>query len=159
MRWEEKYSVGDVVIDTQHKHWFSLCEQLGDLIDLKADDGCAAINAAYQHLKDFSLEHFADEEAVMREVGYAGYAQHKAEHEAFKAFVLKTEVEGMLTSDAAENLHHYIAKWIKLHVLMHDQKYKTYLPKANRSCADDAGHRSRRRQNVFARVPQARYGR
>ena len=116
-------------------------------------------DAAYQHLKDFSLEHFADEEAVMREVGYAGYAQHKAEHEAFKAFVLKTEVEGMLTSDAAENLHHYIAKWIKLHVLMHDQKYKTYLPKANRSCADDAGHRSRRRQNVFARVPQARYGR
>lgn len=79
LEWKEAYATGVPALDYEHHVLIdnvnSSCDALGAAADPEAVRGCLA--SLYEH----ACAHFALEERVMREAGYALYAVHKAGHE------------------------------------------------------------------------------
>lgn len=74
LEWKDNYRIGDEKVDRQHQCMFDLANAMYDAKD-QAAMRLAAIRL-YQHVR----EHFADEEALMRKVGFPGYAEHVESH-------------------------------------------------------------------------------
>jgi hemerythrin len=73
-KWKDSYCVGDEHIDRQHKELFALANTLFVARDQAALRLCAA--RLYKHVR----EHFADEESMMKRMGFPQYQQHVASH-------------------------------------------------------------------------------
>jgi len=119
--WEEELSVGDVQIDDEHKHLFSLMDQLYEAMrsGLPRDE----VGRLLDELVRQTEHHFAEEEAFMKKVGYAEFAEHKTEHERLLRDVY--EVQSRFHSGAISitvSVSNYLAAWLKDHIKTHDQK-------------------------------------
>ena len=79
IEWRQEYSVGNAAIDHEHEHLIEqinqLYEQLGHPLD------AVTIEAMLGDIQADISAHFALEELLMREAGYAEYADHKEDHE------------------------------------------------------------------------------
>ena len=65
LEWEEKYSVGVLEIDTQHKKLFATINELIDIIGGHFEQ--LAINKVVSELLDYKKFHFATEEKYFKE--------------------------------------------------------------------------------------------
>ncbi len=124
--WDPKYSVNIEAIDEQHKHLF---EVLGNLFDemgqKRAQETLGGIIA---ELIQYASEHFATEEIFMTQYGFPGYAQHKKEHEAFKAKVAAFQ-KGFDAGKATLSIEviDFLTGWLDHHILKVDQEYSPFL--------------------------------
>ena len=79
IEWREEYSVGNASIDLEHEHMIGqineVYEQLGHDVD------AVTIEAMLGDIQADISAHFALEELLMREAGYAEYEDHKEDHE------------------------------------------------------------------------------
>ncbi len=79
LKWKLDYSIGDASVDFEHELMISqineLYEQLGDPVDIDA------IETVLGEIHADISAHFALEERLMREAGYAEYEDHKDDHE------------------------------------------------------------------------------
>jgi hemerythrin len=73
-QWNDSYLLGDETIDRQHRELFALSAALLDAPD-QAARRLAAIKL-YKHVR----QHFADEEALMKRVGFPHYIEHVNSH-------------------------------------------------------------------------------
>lgn len=78
MRWKDEYLTFIEAIDEQHQRLFELLNAIYDM--MRVGRGGEAIAAALTELTEFSRFHFATEEGIMEEGGFAGLEAHKAEH-------------------------------------------------------------------------------
>ena len=62
--WEEKFSVGNEDIDTQHKGLFSLGNELFEASRTQS------IKPIIMRLYKYTREHFSSEEEMMKRIGY-----------------------------------------------------------------------------------------
>jgi hemerythrin len=76
--WSDAYALGLVPIDRQHRHLFDLVNRI---YALDNDNFKAELKALLHELGDYLKEHFGDEEAYMRSVGFPGYEKHLKIHE------------------------------------------------------------------------------
>jgi len=72
--WKDNYKIGDPVVDEQHEQLFDLTNQFIAADSLGAMRGLMIL--LYKHTR----EHFEKEEQLMREVGFAGLAEHQEHH-------------------------------------------------------------------------------
>jgi hemerythrin len=75
---EAAYGTNVPVCDNEHKTLFDL---LNSLHELAAGDDRGAVGNKLDELINFVVKHFATEERLMQQKGYAGFAAHKAEHD------------------------------------------------------------------------------
>jgi hemerythrin-like metal-binding protein len=124
--WEEKYSVNIEVIDEQHKKLFAV---LGNLFDGMGKEGKKEVlSATVGELVRYAVEHFATEEIFMQQYDYPGYAQHKKEHEAFKAkvAVFQKDLEAGKVTLSMEVMS-FLTGWLDHHILKVDKEYAPFL--------------------------------
>ncbi len=129
IEWEDRYSVGIIEIDAQHRRLFEIYNNLIEA--MYQGVGVKELGNALNELLEYAVVHFMTEEGYMQKYGYPGYDAHKNVHKEFRErfYGLHKEFhEGkpVLTAEVTE----YLRDWLKNHVLNMDQKYAPHLKKA-----------------------------
>ncbi|MGN0368008.1 MAG: bacteriohemerythrin [Wujia sp.] len=121
----QEYMTGIELIDEEHKVLFEILERANRLVkDYASGDTYDAIMEILQELKDYTVHHFADEEAYMESIHYQGLEAQKRAHEAFVA-----RINGIREEDVGENpgvylesLMEFLIGWLIQHILHADKK-------------------------------------
>jgi hemerythrin-like metal-binding protein len=124
--WSDRYSVGVARIDAQHQRLVELINEFHAA--MLAGGGRAAVGKTLDGVVEYTLSHFAAEEALMKRVAYPGYEQHKAEHTKLvgKVKLLKQKAQAAnatFTLEVAAFLQH----WLVDHISNVDKKYSANL--------------------------------
>ena len=126
MLWKETLRIGVDSIDEQHKELFRRTDVLMKEIFVAGVDYKQKCMSAIQFLKDYTVKHFADEEAYQKSIGYKDCEAHKKLHEKFVQTLLIHE-EKMAGSDfASKDVKEFIGMivaWLLYHISDADQKY------------------------------------
>ena len=120
--WSEEMSVGNSIIDADHKAFFDLANLLIGWKN-KADD--VIVESAIAILEEYVQGHFYREEKAMKAVGYKDSVGHHLRHEHFKArikAIAKLYREG--TKSAADGLPELVGNWLIKHIHNDDQGCK-----------------------------------
>ena len=80
----DEYLTGIELIDAEHKELFGIVDKANQLIkSIDSLSGYDNIIQILKELKDYTKEHFADEEEYMESIHYEGLSAQKRAHEAF----------------------------------------------------------------------------
>ena len=121
----EQYYTGIGLIDKEHQELFRIMAKANSLVkSFTVGDEYDQIMEILQELKQYTVEHFSDEEAYMESINYSGLEAQKRAHAAFIE-----KVEGISEEDIDQNPHEYLESlmefllgWLINHILNSDKK-------------------------------------
>ena len=126
--WKEDYGIGIAAIDAQHQKLFEITNEIymllnNDLLTDKYDQ----IVAVIEELRNYTIEHFAAEEAYMQKINYRKFLSHKAIH---NDFIEKIEAVDLSKIDNEQNLYlkeilNFVTDWLISHILQTDKLITT----------------------------------
>lgn len=123
IKWNDRFSIGVDAIDSAHKRLFTI---VGELLSLNEDmakqqDAC---KEGIKYFNSYAMKHFAEEEAYMKSVGYAGYAVHKSLHDSLRDDTLPALEAEMEEHDySKESVRHFLGiciGWLNAHIMIED---------------------------------------
>jgi len=121
--WREEYESGNDIIDAQHRQLFELANQLIDVFGRPLDSGSNALDIM-DDLIAHAQRHFQDEEAIMRELGFAELEEHVQAHSGLRQRALELRAgvtEGTTTFGAVVE---FLARdLVARHLFTADRKY------------------------------------
>lgn len=125
--WKDSYCIGVDKIDQQHKALFEMVYRLIQTVNENHswEEQKEECRQSIAFLKEYVVEHFADEEAYQEEIGYEGLAQHKKLH---KDFTKEVVLYGMKLEQSSfdpavvKNFLGLLTAWLIYHVADADQK-------------------------------------
>lgn len=117
-----EYLTGIEMIDNEHKQLFRYADEAYELLHEEfIPDKYDRIADILQELRDYTKQHFADEEAYMESINYKRIFTQKVQHQAF---IDKLDSINMDSIDAGENQDEAIADiltfltdWLVHHIL------------------------------------------
>ena len=129
LKWKEKYSINNEVIDSQHREWF---RRVNDLMEAcRQRKGNDKIGELLDFVVDYTVKHFSTEEEIQKSSGYPDYKKHKGIHEAFvkKVKEIKSEYDDRdgLPINKMVEVNSMLSKWLINHVTGIDQGIKEHL--------------------------------
>jgi hemerythrin len=125
--WSNDFSVGVPVLDGQHIALLNLCKRAANCLKSDMEGATGDIQEILGQLVSYTENHFRDEEHLLRESNYPGFAAHRAEHVEYS-----TRLTGFLL-DAGNGsidrvaLFEYLLDWWELHILCADKAYMAFL--------------------------------
>ena len=128
MYWTPEIAVGSELIDNQHQSLIERVNQLVAAIEEGREE--EEIARLFEFLKEYTQDHFAAEERLMRESGYPECELHAAEHQAFCAKIADLEgrmaTEGM-TAVLKRDFDETVIDWLFEHICRIDRALGKYL--------------------------------
>jgi hemerythrin len=128
LRWEPSLEIGIAAVDEQHRELF---RQVNALLDaMREQRGAEEVQRLLAFLGRYIVEHFAEEERLMREAGYPGLGPHRLEHRDFiRDFQsLREEFEAGGPSPAiVVRLNVWLCGWLRRHASDTDQAMGRFL--------------------------------
>jgi hemerythrin len=129
--WREQFSVGNDVIDTDHKYLIEIINSAGTSLEAKDR---SALALALDRLSRYSQEHFAREEQFAGAVGYAGTARLGESHASLLKNLdeIRAEIDGMGEQWSAAVAAHFgelLRNWLVNHVIKEDLLMKSAMQK------------------------------
>ncbi len=127
-RWLPEYAVGVPEIDHEHQGLFSLAEKLHSA--MRGGKGGEFVNPLLNELIEYTQDHFAHEEALMKRIAYPHHEDHCRQHEE-----LRTKVREMGNRAAAGEISmtievmQFLLSWLKSHTTTSDRRIGTYMRK------------------------------
>lgn len=124
IKWNDRFNVGVDSIDSAHKKLFSI---VGKLIALNEDETKQqhACREGIKYFKNYTMKHFADEEAYMQSIGYPGLAVHKRLHDSLRDKTLPALEAEMEAQDySTESVGHFLGicvGWLNGHIIVEDR--------------------------------------
>lgn len=126
--WQESYSVGCDTIDTQHKHFIELLEQVFDLCRPSSKYNKDKVLFLLRDIMDSTLVHFVSEEEYMRRNKYPALNAHHRHHTEFvikiTEFIQNFYKEEYINM---EYLYNFMIEYTLNHMLIEDRAFATYL--------------------------------
>lgn len=123
LAWNERYNIGVDIIDKEHKKLFSILNKLFDF-GQQEEKSQWVCQEAIKYFRDHALKHFADEEAYMVSIDYAGLEVHRRIHRNFRERTIPAlERELELNKYSPESVNHFLgvcAGWLIGHSLIED---------------------------------------
>lgn len=121
----EEYLTGIDLIDKEHETLFHIVDRANQLIkSLDTSFGYDKIMAILEELRDYTKEHFGDEEEYMESIHYEGLSAQKRAHEAFI-----DKLDNISLSEVEDNPEEYLQEllefllgWLINHILYTDKK-------------------------------------
>ena len=121
----DDYLTGIALVDAEHKELFRIVDKANQLV--KSFDelsGYDSIIEILNELKEYTKEHFSDEEEYMESIQYEGLSAQKRAHEAF---IDKLENIDLAQIDAnpqeyLQELLEFLLGWLINHILYTDKK-------------------------------------
>lgn len=120
--WERSYSVGNWMLDNQHRNILILCQQTLDRI---ADE--LSFNSVGKELLVVTAEHFAAEEKVLEMTGYAGFAKHREEHRRCLAALERQFTDAHAGLITTKSLSEYLPRWCIGHIMESDRQFTPFI--------------------------------
>ena len=126
IEWNESLNVGVEAMDSQHKRWVEIINELDD--SLTNTKGPEMLKKIIKDMEDYVEFHFKEEEQLMERVGYPDIEMHKAIHEEFRERVRKLK-EAALSGEMAlrTQVMIVIKNWFRDHILNEDRKYSKFV--------------------------------
>jgi hemerythrin len=124
--WKDSYSTGIHSVDAQHRNLFAVAEEL--YTAMSNGQGKAAVGRTLDRLVQYTANHFAHEERLMRLHDYPELVAHKAAHDALTGQVLQFQADyraGKVTMTV--QLLQFLRDWLQNHIMGSDQKYAPFL--------------------------------
>ena len=121
--WRDDFNIGVDIIDKEHQRLFKIINKLFNFKEEEKDNEWIC-QEGIKFFKGHMLKHFAEEEAYMKSIGYAGYEQHRRIHKSFQEHTLpalEQELERTEYSDSA--VEHFLgvcAGWLIGHTKTED---------------------------------------
>lgn len=124
--WKKEYNVGCDYIDNAHHKLFKILWKVIDLLsEREYEKHKHACVEAIKFLYSYTSTHFAEEEAYMREIGYAGYEAHKKVHDEIKNETVPMHDKVLQESDySKESVREFVGfftGWLTGHILVMDR--------------------------------------
>jgi len=128
--WDDKYKIGYENVDLQHHQLFEL---LSDLVTMCIDGSdTEKLKSTIDFLVNYTVKHFADEEAVQIQWKYPEYIKHKQLHENFKTTmggIVNQYTENGSSVELSNNVNTIVINWIIYHIQNEDKKIGDYIRK------------------------------
>ncbi len=122
--WKPEYSVGNAILDSQHKKLLALCKRVGNY---DAEIDAANFHLILNELAEYADTHFKTEEYILGAVGYSELNEQKDEHEAYIERLTDFLYRATMGRLYRHALSEYLECWWIDHILQSDMKYKTFL--------------------------------
>ena len=138
--WDKRFNIGVDSIDNAHRKLFSIVRKL---IHLSRDEnnGQWACAEGIKYFKNYTIEHFTDEEAYMQSIDYQGYEIHKRLHDDMRYKTLPALEKDLTESNySQESIQHFLGiclGWLTAHILIEDRAITGKI--SNRWKTDNAG--------------------
>jgi len=129
LEWDETYSVGNDVIDEQHRKWIELYNRLDEMMrGPDQADLAAARDEILQEMSDYVDYHFKFEEDYMRSIGFPEVDKHWRMHKDFANSIYslcrdREEGKIILNTEIIET----IRNWLVHHIIKEDIKITNFL--------------------------------
>jgi hemerythrin len=128
VEWDDRYSVGIPLIDSQHKKLIELTNSLYNACVEGTEAASDNFRSAIHDMVDYVKYHFAAEERLLETSKYPGAAAHKKEHESFVIKVLQDVRAFEDGKKFVPNIFvRYLKDWILAHIAVEDKKYAEYV--------------------------------
>ena len=125
--WSESLNVGVESINDQHKKLVAMVNDLHDA--MQKGQAASALGKTLDGLINYTKSHFAYEEKLFADTGYADAAAHKLEHDKLTATVV--EVQQKYNGGAGDSLSagvmDFLKSWLVDHIQGTDRKYGPHL--------------------------------
>lgn len=128
LRWSKRLSVGNELLDSEHKEILGLVNEVGRAITAK--DG-ARFAAALKNLEVATRKHFANEARIALAIEYH-FDKHHLEHRYIltEMLLINQELEacaGKWSESIAEHYFQFLSTWAFDHIDQDDMKMKALL--------------------------------
>lgn len=123
----EEYLTGIELVDEQHERLFEIIGRANDLVKAELlHDKYDEIVGILDELREYTKEHFRDEEEYMERIGYQGLEVQKKQHEAFVAKLDDLDLEQVDENqqEYLEELMEFLFGWLSHHILKMDKRIK-----------------------------------
>lgn len=121
---KEEFLTGIEEIDREHKRLFEIANELyalkcEEFIPDKYDN----IRTILEELKDYTLTHFAHEEAYMQSIGYKRMFTQKSQHDALRQIMEEWDLDAIDENqdEAIEEMLRIVTDWLVNHILNQDK--------------------------------------
>lgn len=131
VKWNDSFNIGVDIIDKAHEKLFSI---VGKLITLneETDKQRHACQEGIKFLKNYTIQHFAEEEDYMNSINYNEYAIHKSLHDNMRSKTLPAlERELERRNYSIESVRHFLGicvGWLNSHVMIEDHAITGQIP-------------------------------
>jgi len=150
--WLDGYALGLPEIDAQHKVLFDLMNALWGTLIVRAP--AAQTLAIIRELERYTIVHFIEEEAFMRQAGYTGFDAHKAAHDRFVARVAEEKARIEAGHPFGLEILHFLKDWLVQHILVEDRRYVDEYRVAQRAASAAPGGLGRFFRRLGGHRPQ-----
>lgn len=120
----DEYRTGIELIDKEHEHLFEIIGRANELVKAELlHDKYDEIVGILGELREYTKEHFRDEEEYMESISYQGIKAQKTAHEAFvsKLDNLDLEQVDQNQQEYLEELMEFLFGWLSNHILKSDK--------------------------------------
>jgi hemerythrin len=112
--WNSSLEVGVAAIDNDHKHLIELVLRLAEASRRNAD--AEEIWEVLQALEEYTRDHFAREEELMRKCRFEFFDLHRAEHERMRLDVKNVMEDFLARRVAAADILDFLERWLLTHI-------------------------------------------
>ena len=132
MSWNKQLSIGNTIVDSEHKHLISLVNQVEKAMRIaQGQRDPHPLEKAFGQLEDELVRHFRNEERIAEAIGYEFAQHHKTEeHMLTELHYLKSELmarDCIWTDVALEHFSAFLEEWMLDHILKADMPMKPTL--------------------------------
>ena len=120
LEWSDDLDTGIAVIDDQHKRIVAMINQLDDA---QRTANKVKVGTVIDELIDYTVSHFAFEEAMLEEAGYVFTKAHKRVHALFIKRVEDYRQRFIGGEDIADELKGLLGRWLFSHIRSDDRNY------------------------------------
>lgn len=121
---KEEFLTGIEEIDREHKRLFEIADELYELkCEEFIPDKYDNIRKILEELKDYTLTHFAHEEAYMQSIGYKRMFTQKSQHDALRQIMQEWDLDTIDENqdEAIEEMLRIVTEWLVNHILNQDK--------------------------------------
>ncbi|RRD67067.1 bacteriohemerythrin [Vandammella animalimorsus] len=120
LQWTPDMDTGIVEIDRQHRR---IVEYINMLHEARQTHDRQRLGEVIAEMVDYTISHFAFEEALIEEAGYIFTGPHKKVHELFTRKVTEMQRRFDSGEDVSAELHDMLSRWLFNHVRNEDHGY------------------------------------
>ncbi|MCW8884691.1 MAG: bacteriohemerythrin [Motiliproteus sp.] len=123
---DDSLRLGITLIDEQHGRFIGYINDTWDA--LERGDSKEEFLHILNQLMDYVVEHFSDEEALMKEFDYPGLAEHRDKHSDTTDELFGFDMKLMGDDpEAARSFLNFLTDWLRNHINVVDRELAAYL--------------------------------
>lgn len=141
LTWNEAFSVGSAMIDSDHRILINLLNQLHEAME--TGQSREVLGSVVNVLAEYVEHHFQREEALMERIGYPDCAEHRNNHRQLTDMVRQIRDRWMKGERQVldDDVMLFLKRWLTDHILKADMAYRPWIEAAADTSGEALGGR------------------